>query len=66
VNPPQCPPTHLFSFRGNREYTEQVIATSDPKYVTIGYHSVEWPVSIVDGAIALSVSFIGYESWPTD
>ena len=24
--------------------------------------SVEWPVSIVDGAIALSVSFIGYES----
>ena len=63
MNPPQCPPTHLFSFWGNRE---QAIATGDPKCVTIGYNDVEWPVSIVDGAIVLSVSFIGYESWPTD
>ena len=37
---------------GQPGVTEQAIATSDPKYVTIGYHSVEWPVSIVDGAIA--------------
>ena len=67
MSPLQCLPTHSILVPGqpgvppNRSLSPATRNMS-PSVTT----SVEWPVSIVDGAIALSVSFIGYESSPTD
>ena len=52
VGEPAMPANASILVPGQPGVTEQAIATSEPKYVTIGYNSVEWPVSIVAGAIA--------------